>query len=46
MDEAQHLADRVAVIADGRIVTDGAPATLGGRDATRARVSYRVPDFP
>ncbi|MEO8519167.1 MAG: ABC transporter ATP-binding protein [Dermatophilaceae bacterium] len=44
MDEAQNLADRVAVIADGRIVAEGAPATLGGRDATRARVSYRVPD--
>jgi ABC-2 type transport system ATP-binding protein len=44
MDEAQHLADRVAVIADGRIVALGAPATLGGRDATRARVSYHLPD--
>jgi ABC-2 type transport system ATP-binding protein len=43
MDEAQHLADRVAVIADGRIVAEGAPATLGGRDATRARVSYLLP---
>ena len=44
MDEAQHLADRVAVIADGQIVAEGAPATLGGRDATRARVSYHLPD--
>jgi ABC-2 type transport system ATP-binding protein len=44
MDEAQHLADRVAVIADGRIVAEGAPATLGGRNATRARVSYLLPD--
>jgi ABC-2 type transport system ATP-binding protein len=43
MDEAQHLADRVAVVADGRIVAEGAPATLGGRDATRARVSYHLP---
>jgi ABC-2 type transport system ATP-binding protein len=43
MDEAQHLADRVAVIADGRIVALGAPATLGGRAATRARVSYHLP---
>jgi ABC-2 type transport system ATP-binding protein len=42
MDEAQHLADRVAVIADGRIVAEGAPATLGGRDATRARVRYHL----
>jgi len=44
MDEAQHLADRVAVIADGRIVAEGAPATLAGRDATRARVSYYLGD--
>jgi ABC-2 type transport system ATP-binding protein len=43
MDEAQHLADRIAVIADGRIVAVGAPATLGGRDATRPRVSYLLP---
>jgi ABC-2 type transport system ATP-binding protein len=44
MDEAQHLADRVAVIADGRIVAEGAPATLAGREDTRARVSYFLPD--
>jgi ABC-2 type transport system ATP-binding protein len=44
MDEAQNLADRVAVIADGRIVAEGAPATLAGRDATRARVSYHLPE--
>lgn len=44
MDEAQHLADRVAVMADGRIVAEGAPATLAGRDATRPRVSYKLPD--
>ena len=29
MDEAQYLADRVAVIADGVIVAEGTPATLG-----------------
>jgi ABC-2 type transport system ATP-binding protein len=43
MDEAQYLADRVAVIARGRIVAEGTPATLGGRDAARARVRYRLP---
>ena len=32
MDEAQYLADRVAVIAAGRIVAEGTPATLAGRD--------------
>jgi ABC-2 type transport system ATP-binding protein len=33
MDEAQHLADRVAVISAGRIVAEGAPDDLAGRDA-------------
>jgi ABC-2 type transport system ATP-binding protein len=38
MDEAQHLADRVAVIAEGRIVAEGPPDRLsGGDDATEIR---------
>jgi ABC-2 type transport system ATP-binding protein len=44
MDEAQYLADRVAVIAEGRIVANGTPATLGHRDLAGARIRYRVPD--
>jgi ABC-2 type transport system ATP-binding protein len=44
MDEAQYLADRVAVIADGRIVAEGTPATLGDRNLARARIRYRRPD--
>ena len=44
MDEAQYLADRVAVISEGRIVAEGAPATLGGRDSARATVSFALPD--
>jgi ABC-2 type transport system ATP-binding protein len=44
MDEAQYLADRVAVIADGWIVAEGTPATLGHRDLASARIRYRVPD--
>jgi ABC-2 type transport system ATP-binding protein len=43
MDEAQYLADRVLVIAAGRIVARGTPATLGFRDRARARVRYRPP---
>jgi ABC-2 type transport system ATP-binding protein len=43
MDEAQHLADRVAVIAAGRIVAEGPPATLGGRERARPQVRYRLP---
>jgi ABC-2 type transport system ATP-binding protein len=44
MDEAQHLADRVAVIAAGLIVAEGPPATLGDRDHAAARIRYRLPD--
>ncbi|KUM99620.1 ABC transporter [Streptomyces yokosukanensis] len=43
MDEAQELADRVAVIADGRIVAEGSPAALGGRDTARARIRFALP---
>jgi ABC-2 type transport system ATP-binding protein len=43
MDEAQFLADRVAVIVAGRIVAEGPPATLGGRDLAKARIRYRPP---
>ncbi|MFC5265674.1 ABC transporter ATP-binding protein [Kribbella qitaiheensis] len=40
LDEAEHLADRVGVIADGRMVEVGTPETLGGRGARTARVSW------
>ncbi|MEO8476700.1 MAG: ABC transporter ATP-binding protein [Actinomycetota bacterium] len=43
MDEAQYLADRVAVIARGRIVAEGPPDTLAGRDRMTARIRFRVP---
>jgi ABC-2 type transport system ATP-binding protein len=43
MDEAQFLADRVAVMADGRIVAEGTPATLGDRHLAKARIRYRPP---
>jgi ABC-2 type transport system ATP-binding protein len=43
MDEAQFLADRVAVIAAGRIVAQGPPATLGSRQLAGARIRYRAP---
>jgi len=33
MDEAQFLADRVAILKDGRIVAEGRPAELGRREA-------------
>ena len=43
MDEAQYLADRVAVIAGGLLVAEGTPETLAGRETARATVSYRLP---
>jgi ABC-2 type transport system ATP-binding protein len=43
MDEAQALADRVAVIARGRIVAEGPPDELGGRDREATRVSFVLP---
>ena len=43
MDEAQFLADRVAVIVAGKIVAEGPPATLGDRQLARARIRYRPP---
>jgi energy-coupling factor transporter ATP-binding protein EcfA2 len=43
MDEAQNLADRVAIMAAGRIVAQGSPESLGGRDVAEAEVSFRLP---
>ncbi|MET0133598.1 MAG: ABC transporter ATP-binding protein [Kibdelosporangium sp.] len=40
LDEAEALADRVAVIAGGRIVAEGAPADLGGRATAQATVRW------
>jgi ABC-2 type transport system ATP-binding protein len=44
MDEAQFLADRVAVIARGEIVADGTPSTIAGRDRMQTRIRFRLPD--
>jgi ABC-2 type transport system ATP-binding protein len=43
MDEAQYLANRVAVIAKGEIVSQGTPSSLAGRDRMRTTVSFRLP---
>jgi len=44
MDEAQHLANRVAVIAKGEIVAEGPPSTLGGRHVAETLIRFRRPD--
>ncbi len=43
MEEAERLADRIAVIREGRIVAMGTPDALGGRDAMEARISVPLP---
>ncbi|HEX2141111.1 MAG TPA: ABC transporter ATP-binding protein [Candidatus Limnocylindria bacterium] len=44
MDEAQAVANRVAVIAGGRIVAEGPPSTIGGRQGARSRVRFQLTD--
>ncbi len=44
MDEAQQLADRVAVIAGGRIVAEGTPETIGGRDVAAVLIRFALPE--
>ena len=44
LDEAERLADRVAVIASGKIVEVAAPAELGGRLNAEATVSWTDSD--
>ena len=44
MDEAQTLADRVAVMRAGQIIALGAPDELGGRDARPVEIRFELPD--
>jgi len=44
MDEAEHLADRIAVIAGGRMVAAGTSRALGGREQMPARISFALPE--
>jgi len=43
MDEAQNLANRVAVIAHGTIVAEGPPGSLAGRERMKTRIRFRLP---
>jgi len=43
MDEAEYLADRIAVIAAGQLVAQGTPRTLGGRDRMTAAIRFTLP---
>jgi ABC-2 type transport system ATP-binding protein len=43
MDEAQFLADRVAIMRAGRIIAAGRPDELGGRDVRPAEIRFVLP---
>jgi ABC-2 type transport system ATP-binding protein len=43
MDEAQYLADRVAVLRAGEIIAAGRPDQLGGRDLRPAEIRFTLP---
>jgi ABC-2 type transport system ATP-binding protein len=44
MEEAQTLADRVAIIVAGRVAAEGRTEDLGGRETAAARISFTLPD--
>ncbi len=44
MDEAEKLADRIAVIAHGQIVASGTAETLGGRERQPSQIRFSLPD--
>jgi ABC-2 type transport system ATP-binding protein len=47
LEEAQVLADRVAIVKDGRVLAIGAPRDLGvgsGASGNRYNIAYRTPD--
>lgn len=45
LDEAQHLADRIVVLNQGKIVAEGSPETLGSARAITT-VRFRLADSP
>jgi ABC-type multidrug transport system ATPase subunit len=44
MEEAEHLADRVGIVASGRMVALGTPAEIVADLGTAATLSFRLPD--
>jgi ABC-2 type transport system ATP-binding protein len=43
MEEAQALADRVAVLSDGQVVAQGTLADLGGRASAQTQIRFALP---
>ena len=46
MDEVQYLADRVVIIAAGRIVAEGTPETLVGARPAKTVIRFQAPRTP
>jgi ABC-2 type transport system ATP-binding protein len=44
MDEVQYLADRVVIIAGGKVVAEGTPDTLAGREKAATSVRFQLAD--
>jgi ABC-2 type transport system ATP-binding protein len=44
MEEAETLADRIMIIAAGRIVASGTPEAIGGRATDATLISFTLPD--
>ncbi len=44
MDEVQYLADRVVIIVGGKVVAQGAPDTLAGRQKAATKVRFQLAD--
>jgi ABC-2 type transport system ATP-binding protein len=42
MDEVQYLADRVVIIAGGKVVAEGTPDTLAGREKAATSVRFQL----
>lgn len=43
MEEADVLADRICVLAAAKIVAEGTPKTLGGREHAQTEISFTMP---
>jgi ABC-2 type transport system ATP-binding protein len=44
MEEAETLADRIVILAAGKIVATGTPATIGGRATDATTITFRLPE--
>ena len=43
MEEAEALADHIAILAKGELVAEGSPTTIGGRDHAPVEIRFRPP---